>query len=112
MKALFESILQGWGSLVTVRDGQSARTYRALVQPVTETGWQNAKKVIETLGRIQKGQYVYFGPAGMALSVGQKLETQEQTYIVRRSETMYLADQAVYVWALLVKAGGEAAWSS
>lgn len=36
MKALIESILQGYGSLVTVRDGQSARTFRALVQPVTE----------------------------------------------------------------------------
>lgn len=38
MKALIESILQGYGSLVTVRDGQSARTFRALVQPVTEKG--------------------------------------------------------------------------
>ena len=47
MKALIESILQGYGSLVTVRDGQSARTFRALVQPVTEKGWQATRKVIE-----------------------------------------------------------------
>lgn len=54
MKTLMESILQGYGSLVTVRDGQSARTFRALVQPVTEKGWQATRKVIETLGKVQK----------------------------------------------------------
>ena len=36
MKTLMESILQGYGSLVTVREGESARTFRALVQPVTD----------------------------------------------------------------------------
>ena len=59
MKALIESILQGYGSLVTVRDGQSARTFRALVQPVTEKGWASTRKLIESLGRVPKGQYVY-----------------------------------------------------
>lgn len=57
MKTLMESILQGYGSLVTVREGESARTFRALVQPVTEKGWQATRKVIETLGKVQKGQY-------------------------------------------------------
>ena len=103
MKTLMESILQGYGSLVTVREGESARTFRALVQPVTEKGWQATRKVIETLGKIQKGQYVYIGPAD---------EVQGEKFLVRRCETRYLADEAVYVWALLVKAGGEAAWSS
>ena len=28
MKTLMESILQGYGSLVTVREGESARTFR------------------------------------------------------------------------------------
>ena len=50
MKTLMESILQGYGSLVTVREGESARTFRALVQPVTEKGWQATRKVIE-IGR-------------------------------------------------------------
>ena len=112
MKTLMESILQGYGSLVTVRDGQSARTFRALVQPVTEKGWQATRKVIETLGKVQKGQYVYIGPADVELRTGQRLETQGEEFLVRRCETRYLADEAVYVWALLVKAGGEAAWSS
>lgn len=111
MKTLMESILQGYGSLVTVREGESARTFRALVQPVTEKGWQATRKVIETLGKIQKGQ-LYIGPADVELRAGQRLETQGEEFLVRRCETRYLADEAVYVWALLVKAGGEAAWSS
>lgn len=112
MKALVESILQGYGSLVTVHDGQSARTFRALVRPVTEKGWQNTRKVIESLGRIQKGQYVYIGPAGVEIQEGQTVQVRQERYVVRRSETMYLADEAVYVWALLTKAGGTQMWSS
>ena len=112
MKTLMESILQGYGSLVTVCDGQSARTFRAVVQPVTEKGWQATRKVIEALGKIQKGQFVLIGPADAALREGQRVETQGQAFVVRRCQTRYLADEAVFVWALLVKAGGDEAWSS
>ena len=77
MKALIESILQGYGSLVTVRDGQSARTFRALVQPVTEKGWASTRKLIESLGRVPKGQYVYIGPAEMEIKQGQTVEVRQ-----------------------------------
>lgn len=112
MKTLMESILQGYGSLVTVREGESARTFRALVQPVTEKGWQATRKVIETLGKIQKGQYVYIGPADVELRAGQRLEVQGEKFLVRRCETRYLADEAVYSepskWACGIFAGGRA----
>ena len=78
MKALIESILQGYGSLVTVRDGQSARTFRALVQPVTEKGWASTRKLIESLGRVPKGQYVYIGPAEMEIKQGQTVEVRRR----------------------------------
>ena len=112
MKALIESILQGYGSLVTVRDGQSARTFRALVQPVTEKGWASTRKLIESLGRVPKGQYVYIGPAEMEIKQGQTVEVRQEAYVVRRSETMALGDETLYVWALLTKAGGAESWNS
>ena len=112
MKQLIESILQGYGSLVTLRDGQSARTFRAMIRPVTETGWPATRAVIETLGRIPKGQYVYIGPADAAIQAGARIEAQKQAFVVRQCQTRYLADKPVYVWALLVKAGGNEAWSS
>lgn len=112
MKTLIESILQGYGSLVTVTEGESRRTYRALVRPVTEKGWQSTRKLIASLGRIPKGQYVYIGPAETELKEGQSVEVRQEQYIVRRRETMYLADEAVYEWALLTKAGGADPWNS
>ena len=112
MKALIESILQGYGRLVTVRDGQSARTFRALVQPVTEKGWASTRKLIESLGRVPKGQYVYIGPAEMEIKQGQTVEVRQEAYVVRRSETMALGDETLYVWALLTKAGGAESWNS
>lgn len=112
MRALIESIIQGYGSLVTVTEGQSARTFRAFVQPVTEKGWQNTKKVIRALGEVPKGRYVYIGPADCALSEGQIVTVREQAYLVRRFETVYLADEAMYGWALLARAGGDDPWNS
>ena len=58
MKTLMESILQGYGSLVTVCDGQSARTFRAVVQPVTEKGRQAAMRTIAELGELPAQRYV------------------------------------------------------
>ena len=112
MKALIESILLGYGSLVTIRDGENARTFRAFIQPVTEKGWQNTRKIIASLGQIPRGQYVYIGPAETELVEGQILEARRQQYVVRRCETVYLAEEAMYVWALLTKTGGADPWSS
>lgn len=112
MRAFVERILQGYGSLVTVQDGESARTFRAFVQPVTEKGWQNMQKVIRTLGQVPKGQFVYIGPAGAALSEGQTVQAFGEAFLVRRYETVYLADKALYDWALLQRAGGADPWNS
>lgn len=70
MKTLMESILQGYGSLVTVREGESARTFRALVQPVTEKGWQATRKVIETLGKAPEGTVCVHWACGRGASRG------------------------------------------
>ena len=112
MKVLIDAILQGYGSLVTVSDGESARTFRALVRPVTEKGWQNTRRLFGPLGEVRKGQYVFIGPADAAVSCGQTVTVRQERYLVRRCETAYLGEKAVYVWALLVKAGGDGAWNS
>ena len=45
MKRMIDSILQGYGSPVTITraDGETADA-RAFVQPVTERSWQNLQK--------------------------------------------------------------------
>ena len=112
MKALIQSILTGYGSLVTIRDGESTRTFRAFIQPVTEKGWQNTRKIIASLGQVPKGQYVYIGPAEMELLEGQMLEARWQKYLVRRCEKVFLGEEAMYTWALLTKVGGADPWNS
>lgn len=81
MKTLMESILQGYGSLVTVREGESARTFRALVQPVTEKGWQATRKVIETLGKIQKGQYCTLDRRTWSFARGRGSRCRERNFL-------------------------------
>ena len=94
-----ESILQGYGSLVTVREGESARTFRALVQPVTEEGARQAtRKVIEMLGEHPEGAVcVHWTRRTWSFARGRGLEVQGEKFLVRRCETRYLADEAVYV---------------
>ena len=112
MRTLVDAILQGYGSLVTLKDGEASRMYRAFVRPVTDKGWQATRKLFGSLGEVQKGQYVYIGPADVPLCAGKRLTVRQETYLVRRCETAYMKDEAVYVWALLVKAEGEGAWNS
>ena len=112
MTELIESVLQGYGSLVTVQDGETSRTFRAMIQPVTEKGWQNTRKLIDSLGRIPKERYVFIGPAGAALREGQIVLARQERYVVRRAEKMQLGGETLYVWALLTKAGGADPWNS
>ena len=112
MKTLVDAILQGYGSLVSVTEGEASRTFRAFVRPVTDKGWQATRSLFGPLGEVRRGQYVYIGPAEVSLSVGQKLTVRQESYQVRRCETVFLKDEAVYVWALLVKAEGDGVWNS
>lgn len=112
MKELIDAVLEGYGSMMRAETEEMTEYFRAFLQPVTQKGWENTKKLIGSLGRIPKEQYVCIAPAGSPLEEGAKVKARGQTYLVRRSETMYLAEEAVYTWALLTKAGGEAPWSS
>ena len=45
MRTLVDAILQGYGSLVSVTEGEASRTFRAFVRPVTEKGWQATRSL-------------------------------------------------------------------
>lgn len=112
MKTLVSAIMQGYGSLVTLTDGEGSRMYRAFIGPVTGKGWEATRKLFGSLGEVRKGQYIYIGPADVPLSEGQSLLVRQEAYQVRRCETVFLRDEAVYVWAALVKTEGDGAWNS
>ena len=52
MKRMIDSILAGYGSLVTITRADGKNTdVRAFVQPVTEKSWQNLQKTMYALRR-------------------------------------------------------------
>lgn len=113
MRELIESILAQYGSTVTIcRADGSEITVLGFVQPVTSKGWQNMQKVIHSLGQIPTGQYVYIGPADGALAEDDIAVCMGQRYRVMKCEVLCLADEELYSWGLLRKAGGEDPWNS
>ena len=113
MKRMIDSILQGYGSLVTITrtDGRTAGV-RAFVQPVTDKSWQNLQKTMHALGEGPVGRFVYIGPADAPLDETDTLVCGGRKFLVRRAETLELAGQALYIWGLLVPDGGDDPWNS
>lgn len=113
MKRMIESILSGYGSIVTIaRAGGESVDVRAFVQPVTEKSWQSIQKTMHALGEGPVGRFVYIGPAEAPLGETDTVLSGGRRFLVRRAETLELAGQALYIWGLLVPDGGDDAWNS
>lgn len=111
MRELIESVLAGYGGMVTAQAGAEVRSFRGFVQPVTEQGWSSTQKIIASLGRIPKECYVLIAQADAALREDELVTARGERFLVRRAERIFFGDEAMYSWALLTRAGGEAAWS-
>lgn len=113
MKRMIDSILDGYGSVVTISraDGTEVAA-RAFVQPVTEKSWQSMQKTMHALGEGPVGRFVYIGPANAPLGETDTVLSGGRRFLVRRAETLELAGQALYIWGLLAPDGGDDAWNS
>ena len=113
MREMIDAILHQYGSALTVqRPDGTEKELRGFVQPVTSSGWQNMKKVIHPLGQLPTGQYVYIGPSDGMLGEDDLVVCMGETYRVLRCEALSLADEVLYTWGLLKKAGGEDPWNN
>lgn len=112
MKAEIEEILRDFGDTVTVGHGGQSTAVRAFLQPVTSKSWQNMEHVFRAMGRIERGQYLYLGPADCALTQGDTLTCHSVAYTVRKAECISVADTGLYQWALCVRKGGADPWNS
>ena len=65
MKDAIEAILWDYGDTVVIEHGGQSAEVRAFLQPVTSKSWQNMERMFNSLGRIERGQYLYLGPAGL-----------------------------------------------
>ena len=105
MREILEGIIAHYGSAVTaVRNGQE-RGFRAFLQLVTSKSWQNMERVFGPLGEIPRGQYLYIGPAAQDVAQAEFLRCGG-------TESIYVGDEALYIWGLCVRKGADDPWSS
>ena len=112
MKQAIAFVLQHYGSTVEAVTGESTRSFRAFLQPVTSKSWQNMEHTFGPLGEIPRGQYLYIGPAAEDILGAEFLRCHGEEYLVRRADALLFGDEALYIWGLCVKKGGDDPWSS
>lgn len=100
------------GSAVTLTASDGAgRVVYALVLPVRSRSRRAMERTEGATGLVGPEQYVFLGPAESALAAGETAAADGVSYLVRRAERLCVGG-AVYTWGLLVRDGGDAAWSS
>lgn len=112
MRERIDKILAQYGSEMLLAQADGERTVRAFLQPVTASSREVVRKAVGHLGELPGGRWVYIGPADAPLREEDRIVLRGERFRVRQAELLVVAEEALYVWALLQKDGGEAAWMS
>lgn len=112
MKEALARLIRYYGSTVTVTTDAGQSQVRAFIQPVTGKSWQNMQKVVQGLGEIELGQFLYLGPVTPDLAEATEVCCGQERFRIRRTELICLKDEALYCWGLLTKEGGDDPWNS
>lgn len=109
---MVSTILRQHGTRMTLnREGQSVEV-RGFFQPVRSKSWQSLVARETPLGEVSRRQYIYIGPADVAVSEGDILTVGEKCYSLRRVEVYRYGDEAVYTWGMCVEKGDEDTWGT
>lgn len=112
MREAIDSIIQNYGATVTMVAGEATAEFRAFLQPIGSKSWQNMEHMFGPLGEVPRGQYLYLGPADVDIGSAAFLRCHGVDYLVRKAETLYVGDAALYCWGLCVRKGADDPWSS
>lgn len=106
------TLLRQHGSVMTIQRGEDdARTeVRGFFQPAQTKSWQNTSSEAMPLGMVSQGQYVYIGPADVAVSEGDTLLIGERAFSFRRVEPYMYHASVIYIWGLCVEKGVDDSW--
>lgn len=105
IKAVDETIKR-YGCSLSVCDNNSRLNTKAFIEPLRYKNeiYIGGKKHI--LGNSQNRRYLYVGLSDIKLNQNATvIEFRNNKYIVKRSETYFISDCPVYVWAILVPYG-------
>ena len=112
MKKIVEGILRQYGSKITLERSEGTVTVQGFFQPVRSKSWQSLTNTATPLGEIPRGQYVYIGPPGTNVALGDVLTIGDNSYIFRRVEPYWYGEEQVYIWGLCVEKGVNDTWGS
>ena len=107
-----EPLFTRWGTDMTIVSAEEHKTVRGFFRAVNSKSWQNMESVVSLLGEISRGQYVYLGPADVAVKEGDTLLLGEKSYLFRRVEPYYFGNQPIYQWGLCVEKGVNDTWGT
>ena len=112
MRQTVEKLMTRYGTDMTIVSGEEQKTARGFFRAVNSKSWQNMESVVSLLGEISRGQYVYLGPADVAVKEGDTLLLGEKSYLFRRVEPYYFGNQPIYQWGLCVEKGVNDTWGT
>ncbi|MDR1409851.1 MAG: hypothetical protein LBJ12_06260 [Oscillospiraceae bacterium] len=100
----FEGVLRQYGrqTRLFAPSGAEIAAYHSFVQPLRYKNKLYLYGVHTEIGYNSQGHYLYLGPAEHQLQEeGQELQIGGELYRIERAETVYLADEPLYVWAVV-----------
>lgn len=107
MKRLISTLLRQYGTELILRHDGTDTKLRAFLQLVTSKSWQNMERMIDSIGEIPRGQYLYIGPPDVPILPADRLCLDSRFFSVRRAEPIRYRDEALFIWGLCVEGGTE-----
>lgn len=100
--------IRRYGSGVTIRGSGETISAFAFVEPLRYRNKIYIGGEYRPLGSLRREKYLYVGQPDYHLEENRSvIETQGRQYIVKRCETYFVKDTAIYEWAILVPYGEE-----
>ena len=94
------------GGEVAITAGDSCQNARAIVEPLRYRNRIYIGGEMHPLGQASREKYLFIGTPDISLQQNRSvIESVGGKYIVKRCETYFVRDRAVYVWAILTPYG-------
>ena len=110
MRPAIEKVMRRYGLQMTLARPEETCVFRGIFQHTGSKDWHNMEKSYSLLGQIPRGQYMVMAPIGVRLEMGDRLLVGERRFSVRRVETVYWQNRALYSWGLCVELGRDDQW--
>lgn len=102
MRAKLEEIIRLHGQEISVvrREGGEEEAVRGFLQPLLKER-EDPPAAVTPLGAVNEQRWLYIGPAGLKLDVGDRMRCGGMRLIVQEAMTVRFREEALYCRAVL-----------